>query len=431
MSAEAAAGVQAAGDEAKSPWRWVPSLYFAQAIPYVVVMTLSVALYKDNGISNDDIAFFTSWLYLPWVIKPLWSPVVEMFRTKRAWVIGTQLVIGASLAAVGFVMHLPAFFFLTLAIMWLMAFASATHDIAADGFYMLGLRQKQQAAFVGVRSTFYRLATIVGGGAIMTLAGELSTSTGDVRFAWSAVFFTLAAIFLALFAYHHFMLPKPASDQRAGGGGDPLQEFFTTFASFFKKRDIFLILGFILTFRLGEAQLLKLVVPFLKDPASAGGLGLTTSQVGIAYGTVGILALTAGGLCGGYLISRLGLKRCLWLMVFSVHVPDLVFVYLSTALPQNFYLVCTALAFEQFGYGFGFTAMMLYMIMISDGAHKTAHYAICTGLMALGMMVPGMFSGRIQQYLGYQHFFIWVCVATIPAFIMAALVKIDPEFGKK
>ncbi|NHZ43215.1 MFS transporter [Massilia aquatica] len=415
----------------RSPWLWVPSLYFGQAIPYVVVMTLSVLMYKDRGVGNDDIAFYTSWLYLPWVVKPLWSPLVDMVRTKRWWIVSLQLAIGAALAAVGFTMHLPGWFQMSLAVLWVMAFFSATHDIAADGFYMLGLKQYQQAAFVGVRSTFYRLATIAGGGAMAMLAGKLTTSTGDVGFAWSVVFFVLAAVFSGLFAYHSVVLGRPAEDKAVVGSENKLAEFFATFASFFGKRDIWLILGFILTFRLGESQLLKLAIPFMKDPLIKGGLGMTTAQVGLAYSTIGIIALTLGGLLGGLLISRWGLKRCLWLMVFAVHLPDVVFVYLATALPQDFVLIAASIALEQFGYGFGFTAMMLYMIMVSDGEHKTAHYALCTGLMALGMMVPGMFSGKIQEFLGYQHFFIYVCVMTIPAFIMAALVKIDPEFGKR
>lgn len=417
----------------KSPWVWVPSLYFGQALPYVVVMLLSVVMYKDMGVSNTDIALYTSWLYLPWVIKPLWSPFVDMFRTKRWWIVSLQLLIGAALAMVALTMHLPAFFKMSLAVLWLMAFSSATHDIAADGFYMLGLRQQHQAAFVGVRSTAYRLGMLAGQGGLVFLAGKLSERTGDVGFAWSVVFGVLAVMFLALCVYHRFMLPRPADDVSTVAGSDaaPWQEFFATFAAFFKKPDILLILGFILTFRLGESQLLKLAVPFLKDPVALGGLGLTTAQVGVAYSTVGVIALTLGGLAGGYVISRLGLKRCLWLMVFSVHIPDLVFVYLASVQPQNLAFISGALALEQFGYGFGFTAMMLYMIMVSDGIHKTAHYAICTGLMALGMMVPGMVSGKVQELLGYQHFFIYVCLMTIPAFIMAALVKIDPEFGKK
>ena len=417
--------------QVRNPWAWIPTLYFGQAIPYVVVMTLSVTMYKNLGISNADIALYTSWLYLPWVIKPLWSPFIDMFRTKRWWVVGLQGLIAASLALVAFTIEMPSFFQISLAVLWLMAFSSATHDIAADGFYMLGLKQHEQAAFVGVRSTFYRLANIAGQGLLVYLAGELIKSTGDVAYAWSVVFFVLAAMFVALFVYHHFILPRPATDHAVVQSDNYMKEFFATFASFFRRKDIWLILGFILTYRLGESQLIKLVTPFLMDPLSEGGLGLTTSQVGIAYGTVGVSALTLGGLAGGYLISRLGLKRCLWLMVFSVHLPDLVFVYLASEQPQSIYVVSAALAIEQFGYGFGFTAMLLYMIMVSEGAHKTAHYAICTGLMALGMMVPGMFSGRIQEFMGYQNFFIWVCVATIPAFIMAGLVKIDPEFGKK
>jgi PAT family beta-lactamase induction signal transducer AmpG len=415
----------------RSPWWWIPSLYFGQGIPYVVVMTLSVAMYKNTGISNTDIALYTAWLYLPWVIKPLWSPVVELLGTKRFWIIALQLVIGASLALVAFTTQLPDFFRVSLAVLWLMAFSSATHDIAADGFYMLGLRQQQQAAFVGVRSTFYRLAMIAGQGGLLFLAGQLTDKLGDPHVAWSIVFVILAAMFAALFVYHFFMLPKPATDVRAKAGSDLFREFFATFAAFFRKDGIVVILGFLLLFRLGEAQLLKLAVPFLLDPASKGGLGLTTSQVGLVYGTIGVIALTLGGLLGGVVISRHGLKRCLWPMAFAVHVPDLVFVYLSSALPENIYLISAAMAAEQFGYGFGFTSYMLYMIMVADGEHKTAHYAICTGFMALGMMLPQMASGWIQQMLGYQHFFLWVCLATIPAFAMTALIKVDPAFGRE
>jgi PAT family beta-lactamase induction signal transducer AmpG len=421
--------------QAKNPWLWVPSLYFGQAIPYIVANNLSVVMYKDMGVSNTDIALYTSLLYLPWVIKPLWSPLVDLQGTKRGWTVSLQLVLAAALGAVGATLHLPAYFMISLSVMWVMAFASATHDISADGFYMLGLRQQQQASMVGVRSTFYRLATLAGQGPLVVLAGVLAVSLGDVRQAWAIVFFVLAGLFLALFAWHQKILPHPDVDHQAASGGNVagsglLEGFGTTFATFFAKRDIWLILGFILTFRLGEAQLLKLIAPFLKDPLDKGGLGLTTVQYGLAYGTIGIVALTVGGLCGGWLISRLGLKRCLWLMVFAVHLPDLVFVYLSQVQPQNFGVICGFLAIEQFGYGFGFTAMMMYMIMVADGPYKTAHYAICTGLMALGMMVPGMWSGKLQEMIGYQHFFVWTCLATIPAFIMAALVKIDPAFGK-
>ena len=416
---------------ASNPWSWIPTLYFAQAIPYVVVMVLSVVMYKDFGISNTDIAFYTSWLYLPWVIKPLWSPFIDMFRTKRWWTVSMQFIVGASLASVALTTQLPSFFQMSLAILWLMAFSSATHDIAADGFYMLALPQNKQAAFVGVRSTFYRLANIAGQGGLVYLAGQLTERTGDVAYAWSVVLAVTGAMFLALWLWHTFILPNPASDHKVAKSDNYIKEYFSTFAAFFGRRDILLVLAFILTFRLGESQLIKLVVPFLKDPVAKGGLGLTTSQVGMVYGTVGVLFLTLGGLLGGYLISKIGLKRALWPMVFAIHVPDLVFVFLSIQLPQNIYLVATCIAVEQFGYGLGFTALMMFMIMVADGEHKTAHYAICTGLMALGMMVPGMYSGRVQEYLGYQNFFIYVCLMTLPAFALAAMVKIDPEFGKK
>ncbi len=417
----------------KSPWRWIPTLYFGQGIPYVVVMTLSVIMYKNLGLSNTDIALYTSWLYLPWVIKPLWSPVVDMFKTKRLWIVSLQLVIGASLALVALTIPTAHFFQITLAVFWLMAFSSATHDIAADGFYMLALPQHEQAAFVGVRSTFYRIAMIAGQGGLVFLAGMISEQTGNVSLAWSIIFAILAGMFFLLFVYHRFVLPVPASDQPLlrEGSENVLGGFVSTFTSFFKRKDIFIILAFLLLFRFGEAQALKLVAPFLLDPASVGGLALTTKQVGLVYGTIGVIALTLGGLLGGYAISRHGLKRWIWPMLLSVHLPNLAFVFLAYALPDSIVVIAIAIAIEQFGYGFGFAAYLLFMIMVADGAHKTAHYAICTGFMALGMMLPGMASGWVQEQLGYQHFFIWVCIATLPSLLVTAFVKIDPAFGKK
>jgi PAT family beta-lactamase induction signal transducer AmpG len=326
---------------------------------------------------------------------------------------------------------MPAFFQITLAVFWLMAFSSATHDIAADGFYMLALPQHEQAALVGVRSTFYRLAMIAGQGGLVFLAGRLTEMSGNAALAWSVVMFVLAALFVVLGVYHHFILPRPTTDHATRRSTALTGDFFATFKSFFGKKDILLILAFLLTYRLGEAQLLKLATPFMLDPVIKGGLGLTTAQVGVVYGTIGILALTLGGLAGGFAIAKFGLKRMLWMMVLSVHVPDLVFVFLSATQPENLTLIGATIAAEQFGYGFGFAAYLLYMIMVSEGENKTAHYAICTGFMALGMMLPGMVSGWIQSQLGYLHFFIWVCVATVPAFVVAACLKIDPEFGKK
>jgi MFS transporter, PAT family, beta-lactamase induction signal transducer AmpG len=416
----------------RSPWAWIPSLYFAEGIPYVVAMTVSVIMYKRFGISNTDIALYTSWLYLPWVLKPLWSPFVDMFRTKRLWIVVLQFVIGAALASVAVTIPLPAFFQTTLAVFWLMAFASSTHDIAADGFYMLGLPEHQQAAFVGVRSTFYRIAMITGQGLLVVVAGKLEVG-GDLKTAWSVTFGILAVVFLGFAVYHRFFLPRPASDHpvRSEGSTSVAREFLTVFARFFRKPKILAVLAFLLLYRFGEAQLIKLVTPFLLDPRAIGGLGLSTEEVGIAYGTVGVISLTVGGLLGGYVVSRHGLRTWLWPMIFIMHVPDLTFVYLSQVQPESFLVITSGVALEQFGYGFGFTAYTLYMILAAEGENKTAHFAICTGFMALGMMLPGMASGAIQEALGYRAFFIWIMLSTIPSFIVPALVKIPEHFGKK
>ncbi len=412
------------------PWRWIPTLYFAQALPFVVVMTVSVVMYKTLAVSNTDIALYTSWLYLPWVIKPFWAPLVDMFGTKRLWVLAMQLAIGASLALVALTLPMAHFFQMSLALLWLVAFASATHDIAADGFYMLALEQHRQAAFVGVRSAFFRLGMIGGQGGLVYLAGTLGDFTGDVTLAWSIVFAVAGALFVLLATWHRFMLPLPADDAPVAHDSH-VQAFATTFATFFRRKGIVSILAFLMLFRFAEAQGLKLITPFLLDPRAAGGLGLTTSEVGIAYGTVGVVALTAGGIAGGLLIARDGLRRWLWPMVLAMHLPNLIFVVLAYTQPTDIVAISAALAAEQFGYGFGFAAFLLYMVMVADGPSKTAHYAICTGFMALGMMLPGMASGWIQERLGYAHFFVWVCIATIPSFIVAALVHIDPRFGRK
>jgi PAT family beta-lactamase induction signal transducer AmpG len=393
-------------------------------------MTVSVIMYKNLGVSNTDIAFYTSWLYLPWVIKPLWSPLVDLIWTKRSWIVSLQFVVGAALAMIALTVPAPFFLRLTLAVFWLLAFSSATHDIAADGFYLLALPPPQQAAFVGVRSTFYRLAMIAGQGGLVYLAGSLQESLGDARRAWAGVFFLLAALFVLAGLYHLVVLPRPAGDRPVGHTPRPLADFLSVFATFFQKKDIKVILGFLLLYRLAEAQLLKLVAPFLLDGRAGGGLGLTTRQVGLLYGTIGIIALTLGGLAGGYAISRFGLKRLLWPMIISMNLPIAVFVVLALMQPANLAVIGGALTVEQFGYGFGFTAYMVYMMMVSDGQHRTAHYAICTGFMALGMMLPGMPAGWIQDHLGYLKFFIWVCIATIPSFAVTALIKVEAAYGR-
>ena len=416
-----------------SPWAWIPTLYFAQGLPYVAVMTISVIMYKRLGISNADLAFYTGWLSLPWVIKPLWSPFIDLIKTKRWWITTMQLLIGAGLAGIAFTVPTSYFFQLTLAVFWLLAFSSATHDIAADGFYMLGLSSHEQALFVGIRSTFYRIATIAGQGLLIMLAGRLETSTQNIPFAWSITFMVLSGVFLALWGYHKFVLPRPQSDASAHqvSTSTLMHEFWATFVSFFRKEQAGIAILFMLLYRLPEAQLAKMSIPFLIDPIEQGGLGLTTEQIGWVQGTVGIIGLTLGGILGGIAVSHGGLKRWLWPMVWAISLPDIVYVYLSYVQPESLLLVNTCVFIEQFGYGFGFTAYMLYLIYFANGEHKTAHYAICTAFMALGMMIPGMVAGWLQETMGYQHFFIWIMACTMATFGVTALLKIDPNFGKK
>lgn len=423
----------------RSPWAWVPSLYFAEGLPYVIVVNISLIMYKRLEISNADIALYTSWLYFPWVLKAIWSPFVDVLKSKRWWIVSMQLLMGAGLAGVAFTIPTTLFFQSTLAFFWLLAFSSATHDIAADGFYMYGMDESKQAYFIGVRSTFYRLAMIAGQGGLVYLAGKLEemklfgNEEASIPMAWALTFYVAAALFIIFSFYHKFSLPYPKEDQdkEVKSFSEVFSDFGKTIVSFFAKKDILVILGMLLCYRLGESQLVKMASPFLLDKPEVGGLGLSTTEVGIVYGTIGVIFLTIGGILGGYAASRKGLKYWLWPMVIAINLPNLVYVYLSYALPDSFFLVCASVAVEQFGYGFGFTAYMLYQIYISEGEHKTAHFAFCTGLMAAGMMFPGMISGWLQELLGYQHFFIWVIICTIPSFIMVKLIHVDPKYGIK
>ena len=396
----------------KSPWSWIPTLYFAQGLPYVVVMALAVIMFKRLGINNTNIALYTSWLYLPWVIKPLWSPLVDIVKTKRWWVISMQLVIGGGLAGIALTLPGPHAFRYSLAFMWLLAFSSATHDI------------------VGIRNTAYRLAMLTGQGLIIMLAGWLEKTYSStlpeeiaVPRAWSVTFYLLAVIFVLLFLYHQFILPKPENDVPVKNG-NPLNAFFQTFITFFQKKGIIAALAFILLFRFAESQLVKIASPFLLDNPEIGGLGLSTMQVGTIYGVVGLIALTIGGILGGILMAKNGLKHWIWWMTAAMNLPNLVYVYLAFTHPSNIWLISSAVAIEQFGYGFGFTALTYFMMLFSKGPQQTAHYAICTGFMALGMMLPGMISGYIQELIGYQYFFLWIMLCTIPSFIAVKYIKL-------
>ena len=427
-----------------SPWAWIPTLYFAEGIPYVTVMTISVILYKQMGLSNADITFYTSWLYLPWVIKPLWSPLVDLVKTKRWWILIMQLLIGAALGGVAFT--IPTNFWLqgTLFFFWIMAFSSATHDIAADGYYMIALDEHEQSLFVGIRSTFYRLATIIGSGVLVMIAGALQERFGQsIPLSWSLMFYGACALFVALWLWHSAVLPRvkegattvvpvgkkqclePEAEQKSMLG--LIVDFFTKFPV---KETVIGIL-FMLLYRMPEGLLAKVSALFLVDNPSVGGLGLTAEQYGLVQGTVGVIGLTLGGIIGGICAGVGGLKKWLWPMVCAITLPDAVYIYLSYCLPNNLYIVNACVFVEQFGYGFGFTAYMLYLIYYSRGNYKTSHYALCTAFMALSMMIPGLFAGQLQEAVGYQSFFLIVMACCIVTFIMAALIKIDPEFGKK
>ncbi|HAM35083.1 MAG TPA: MFS transporter [Elusimicrobia bacterium] len=407
----------------RNPWAIIPTLYFASGLPYILINTVSVILYKRMGIDNGRIAFWTSWLYLPWVIKMLWGPLVDMYSTKRNWILWSQVAMAAALAAAAMSLKQSGFFMMSLLFFTIGAFVSATQDIAIDGFYMLALSDKEQAFFAGIRATFYRFAMIFGSGLLVALAGRLETSTGNTPASWAAALALPAILFVLLAAYHKLILPQPSMDGQQGGRHvrSPAV-FLEIMASYFRQERIGATLAFILLYRLAEAMLVKLAAPFLLDSRAAGGLGLTTAQVGVVYGTFGVASLVVGGILGGWLIARYGFKRCLWPMVLALHLPDVCFVYMAYAQPPAS-LACVLVSAEQFGYGIGFAAFTVYLLMrAGESAYKTSHYAISTGIMALGMMVPGFASGYIQQAVGYKAFFLIVCIATLPGFLVIPFI---------
>ena len=461
-----------------SPWLWVPSLYFAEGLPYFIVNVISVILYKNMGMSNGDVAFYTGMLYLPWVIKPLWSPFVDIIRTKRWWIISMQIII--SLSFIFLALSLPSLettslsadamknggvsvdlFKLSLIIFWITAFASSTHDIAADGYYMLALKNYEQSAFVGIRSTFYRLSSIFGQGVLVVIAGILETQLGDIPMAWVLTLLIISVIFSLITLYHAFLLPRAAEDvNRENMNGvekeihstedtekvihkvkytekkvrsvkEIIIEFINVFISFFKKKDILVAMLFMLLFRLPESFLVKMLNPFLLDSPEVGGLGLSTQEIGLIYGTVGVIALTIGGILGGFAVSKWGLKKLMWPMALSLALPCSVFLYLSLVPTENLWVIASCVCFDQFGYGFGFTAYMLYLLKFSEGEFKTAHYSICTAFMALSMMLPGMVAGYLQEKLGYINFYWMIMACCLITIFVTSLVKVDENYGKK
>ena len=385
------------------------------------------------GISNTDIALYTSFLLIPWTIKPLWSPFVEIFGTRRNWTLYAQVVLALCFAIVALAIPSSSFLLFTLGAFMLGAFVSATHDIALDGFYILGLTQEKQSFFSGIRNTFYRVATVFSSGILVMLANWLGKYFGDDTAAWSATFATTAIIMAVLFIYHRQVLPKPEKDTSLTVNG--ISEVFKSFGeiirTYFSRPGIAASILFLLLFRFPEAQLGKIGKLFLMDSVAAGGLGLDKGDIGFINGVIGIIGLIAGGIAGGICISRQGLKFWLWPMVIAISVPDAVYVYMSMAMPDSLTIIGSCVFIEQLGYGFGFTAYTLYMIYMAQGKYPTAHFAISTAFMSLGMMLPGMISGKIQEWLGYENFFIWVMICTAITFLVSALIKIDPKFGRK
>ncbi|GAB5472965.1 MAG: AmpG family muropeptide MFS transporter [Maribacter sp.] len=412
----------------KWAWAWVPTLYFAQGLPYALVVTVSVIMYKRLGVSNADIGLYTSFLYIPWVIKPLWSPFVDLKSTKRNWFLGMQLLASIALLAIGLTLPTNIFFVTSLACFWMVAFASATNDIATDGYYMIGLTEDRQSFFVGLRSVFYKLANVTGQGLLVVLAGLLEEHYGDNTKAWSYTMISAALLMLILTISNFFVAPKFESSQAITL--ERPKGFLEVFSTFFKKSGMGMALAFILFFRLGESQLVKMASPFLLDPTSEGGLGYSTSEVGTIYGTIGVIFLTIGGILGGILISRQGLKKWMLPMLISLNAPNALYALLAITKTTNIYAVTGTVIVEQFGYGFGIAGFMVYLIYIAEGASKTSHYALATGFMALGMMLPGLISGYMQEWLGYDGFFIWVVLAALPAFVLLKYLDYPADFGK-
>ena len=429
----------------KSPWAWVPTLYFAEGLPNVLVTGVAAVMYMQMGLSDTELALYTGWLNLPWIIKPLWSPFIDLLRTKRWWILSMQILIGAALGGVAFTLNTPMWFQMSMCCLFIMAFASATHDISADGFYMIELDEHTQTYFVGIRNTFYRLAVIFGNGVLVAIPGVLSVYFRcSIAFAWSIVFYGIAGIFIGLWLYHGWILPN--SEVRGHEGAEErrsasdvwsgLRHTLLTFFTKFPVRVTITAICFMLLYRFPEALLNTMTKTFLMRPNSEGGLGMAPTEYGLAYGTVGLIGLTLGGILGGILVSRDGMKRWLWPLVCAITLPDAVYIYLAYAMPSvasvwGLTLVSTCLFVEQFGYGLGFTVLTLYMLYYSQGEFKTSHYSICTGISYLGLMLPGMVSGWVKDAVGYQTFFIIVMVSCSLTFLVTWFLKVDPSFGKK
>jgi PAT family beta-lactamase induction signal transducer AmpG len=435
-----------------NPWLFVPALYFLEGIPYFMVSTVSVTMFKRLGVSNAEIGLWTSLITWPWIMKMLWGPLVEAHSTKRKWILGTQFFAVAMLILEAFAIIQPSFLSLTLVVLTILAFLSATHDIAADGFYLLSLHQDDQAYFVGIRATAYRMANIFCNGALIYLAGQWEISAAGALSAaapspataeataaaanaapiigpqlapvWQKVILCGAGVYALMALIGYFAMPVPKRDQSAAASGFPFKE---AFAEYFSQKKLGIILGFILLYRFGESMVSKMSTPFLLDTLEKGGMGVATSDVGFITGVVGVIALTLGGIIGGFVIARFGIKRSLWPMVLAMNVPNLLYIWAAFTHPEKSW-VALIVGIDQFGYGFGFAAYMVYMMFITQGSRfPTAHYAISTGLMAFGAMGAGIASGFIQETVGYAGFFLSTLICALPGMLLLLVLPLDKE----
>ncbi len=422
----------------RHPFTWVPSLYLAESLPFSAVMLISVIMFKEMGLTDSQITLYTGWLGLPWVVKPIWSPIIDNFKTKRWWIVNMQFVMGIALALVAFT--LPTQFWLKgcLAIFMVIAFASATHDISADGFYIIGLSGKEQELYVGVRNTFYRIGMVIGQGGLVLLAGVmqegyLGSAVQSVEMSWAIVFAIVGTLMLFLCLCHSFMLPKVEKSVHENFSfSEQAHEFLLTLKVFLTKPHLVSALCFILLFRLPEGLLTKIVPLFLTRTAAEGGLAMSDTDFGLIYGTLGVIGLLLGGLIGGWCVSRWGLKRCLWPLVLCITLPDAVYVYLSYFPTSDLWLVGAYVCIEQIGYGLGFAAYTLYLVTFSRGERSTAVFSICTAGQYLGgVMLPGMVSGLISDNVGYQKFFLVIMLLCLVTFAVTAFVKIEEENARK
>jgi len=415
-----------------NPAFWVPTAYFAMGLPFVVLAQSTAIMYKNMGISDTQIAFWTSLIMLPWTLKPLWSPLLEMFKSKKFFVVTSQFVTGITFALVALSLPLNNFFTYSLALLGIIAFSGATNDIATDGVYLNVLSSKKQAEYIGWQGASYNIGKLAAYGGFVTLAGFLEDQIGVVN-AWVAVMMGIGAVMAVVGLYHSRMLP--------GGGKTStevtsLKEGFAALwdvlRTFFQKKYIYWYIVFILLYRFAEGFAIKIAPLFFKAAVADGGLGLTTAQIGVIYGTFGTVAFVLGSVLGGYFIARLGLKKALMFLVASFNIPFAVYAYLAINQPESIYIIGSAVVLEYFGYGFGFVGLMLFMMQqVAPGKYKMAHYAFATGIMNLGFMIPSMLSGYFSDLLGYRIFFIWVLVATIPAFLAAWFVPFGNPDNKE